>query len=316
MKNESNKLFHYAKKNAKIIRLIYKIKGENKISIFHPYFIKNNKNNFIMIINNKVHPLSDKYQLNNSNQKINDSQYLKIKLLILNKSIKDFSFMFYECTSLKEFLLMSEEKHSIEYYFKNINKQIKIINHNNSFNINNQLEQFRNTNNKSNKNKIISEISENNFPDDFEKINNSINSSSKFLFESLPFDTNKIKNYNNDDNSSLIFSEIKNLDNSENKSFYREIFYYLKSNEAKIVTSDLNNMFYGCSSLLSVSGLSEINISNIKNISHIFEKCSSLKNINDISHWNTNKVTDISYMFAGCTTLNSFPDISIGILVK
>ena len=72
MKNESNKLFHYAKKNAKIIRLIYKIKGENKISIFHPYFIKNNKNNFIMIINNKVHPLSDKYQLNNSNQKIND----------------------------------------------------------------------------------------------------------------------------------------------------------------------------------------------------------------------------------------------------
>ena len=61
-----------------------------------------------MIINNKVQPLSDKYQINNRNQKINDSQYLKIKLLILNKSIKDLSFMFYECTSLKEFLLLSE----------------------------------------------------------------------------------------------------------------------------------------------------------------------------------------------------------------
>ena len=44
------------------IKLIYEIKG-NKVNLFHPKFIKENQNKFIMIINNKVLPISNEYKI-------------------------------------------------------------------------------------------------------------------------------------------------------------------------------------------------------------------------------------------------------------
>ena len=42
-------------------------------------------------------------------------------------------------------------------------------------------------------------------------------------------------------------------------------------------------MFCGCESLLSIPGIVNLNIPNIKNMSYLFYQCSSLSNIPDIS---------------------------------
>ena len=43
---------------------------------------------------------------------------------------------------------------------------------------------------------------------------------------------------------------------------------------------------------------------------NIFYECSSLISLPDISKWKTNNVTDMSYMFYRCSRLSSLPDIS------
>ena len=65
------------------IKLIYEIKG-NKVNLFHPKFIKENKNKFIMIINNKVLPISNEYKIEKQNLK-----FLEIKLIALSKEKLD-----------------------------------------------------------------------------------------------------------------------------------------------------------------------------------------------------------------------------------
>ena len=62
-----------------IIKLVYKIREEKNISIFSSYFVETNKNKCLMIINNKLYSLTDKYQIIDENTKT-----LKIKLLLLN----------------------------------------------------------------------------------------------------------------------------------------------------------------------------------------------------------------------------------------
>ena len=73
------------------------------IKIFHQYFVKKHKCKYKIIINNKLYPLPDKYLIDNENMK-----QLKIKLLVVNNKKIDFSYMFYECKSLKEFNLLSK----------------------------------------------------------------------------------------------------------------------------------------------------------------------------------------------------------------
>ena len=93
-----------------IMKLIYEIKDEKIIGIFHPYFVKNNRKNFKMIINNKIYELSSKYQITNQKMK-----KLKVKLLFINNKKKDLSFMFAKCKSLKKFKIISKaEKILIE----------------------------------------------------------------------------------------------------------------------------------------------------------------------------------------------------------
>ena len=45
-------------------------------------------------------------------------------------------------------------------------------------------------------------------------------------------------------------------------------------------------------------------------MNNMFEGCSSLITLPDISKWNTSKVYSISYMFKNCISLSYFPDIS------
>lgn len=66
--------------------------------------------------------------------------------------------------------------------------------------------------------------------------------------------------------------------------------------------TNMSNMFYGCSSLESIS-MNKINTSNVTNMSSMFEGCSSMTNA-DVYGVNT-ATTNISRMFYGCSNLTS-----------
>ena len=73
---------------------------------------------------------------------------------------------------------------------------------------------------------------------------------------------------------------------------------------------NFNNMFYQCTNLISVSGLSKIDTSKIMRMGGMFNHCISLQSIDDISNWNMKNVTILCDMFSECKNLKSLPDIS------
>ena len=103
------------------------------------------------------------------------------------------------------------------------------------------------------------------------------------------------------------------IDNREYK--ITEEFNVKKNNKKKLniklkhidIVTNMSNMFYKCSSLLSLPDISNWNTDNVTNMSNLFEGCSSLSSLPDISNWNTNKVTNMSYMFSGCKKSLNIP---------
>ena len=93
-------------------------------------------------------------------------------------------------------------------------------------------------------------------------------------------------------NSSYIFSNFKNL---------VQINFNNNFNTSNV--TNMNQMFYGCSSLTSLD-LSNFNASNVTNMRYMFNTCSSLTNL-DLSNFNTSKVTDMARMFYYCLSLTS-----------
>ena len=83
----------------------------------------------------------------------------------------------------------------------------------------------------------------------------------------------------------------------------------VKLKEIKNVTN-MESMFSGCSSLLSLTDISKWNTSNVTNMRSMFLGCSSLSSLPDISKWNTFNVKDMGFMFYDCSSLSSLPDIS------
>ncbi len=66
--------------------------------------------------------------------------------------------------------------------------------------------------------------------------------------------------------------------------------------------------FYGCSELMSITGIEYLVTDNVTSMSGMFMGCRVLDNIN-VSHFNTEKVTDMSAMFESCGALRSI-DVS------
>ena len=91
-----------------------------------------------------------------------------------------------------------------------------------------------------------------------------------------------------------------NIENSINK------IIEVKLKEIKNVTN-MESMFYGCSSLLSLPDISKWNTSNVINMENMFKDCSSLLSLSNL---NTINVTSMESMFEGCSSLSSLPDIS------
>ena len=119
-------------KSFSMIKLVYEIKKEKFITIFHQDFVQNNKSFCKMIINNKLCLLTDKYEMADENMKL-----LKVKLLILNDKKINFSNMLHECQALKEFHIISEEEEisKQEHKNENIKNKESFVDLNNQSNI-------------------------------------------------------------------------------------------------------------------------------------------------------------------------------------
>ena len=293
-------------KSFSMIKLVYEIKDEKTITIFHPYFVQNNKNNCKMIVNNKLCLLTDKLEVTDNNNKL-----LKIKLLILNNKKINLSYMFHECKSLKKFHMISEEeapkKEDKDENIKNKDSFVDLIYQSN----NEILSSYNNnlTNIFNEAIKIYNKYNDLNYNNEKEKMNFIINLNDEFLLSS----NSSIKSQNNnnieyssfyDGSFSFKSRKIKRMNINENESKKYIIKKY------NIIATDMRYMFYECSSPLSISGLSKINTSNVIYMNHMFKGCSLLKKINEISIWNIDKVKDINSMFYGCSSLKSLPDIS------
>ena len=111
--------------------------------------------------------------------------------------------------------------------------------------------------------------------------------------------------------SSLSISNIINM-NDNSKSIGNTILNDLQdlSNIDTSQVIDMSWMFYGCNSLISLPNISKWNTSNVTKMDNMFRGCKSLISLPDISKWNTSSVIDMRWMFYECCSLKSLPDLS------
>ena len=113
-------------------------------------------------------------------------------------------------------------------------------------------------------------------------------------------------------NKEFELKEYLEINKNKNKDEKIEIKLVILSN-----LTNMSNMFYYCSNLISVPDISKIDTSFVYYMHSVFSHCSSLSQIdNNISKWNISNVEDISYLFYSCSSLKSLPDISGGIFQK
>ena len=302
------------------ITIKYKIdKNKKKLIIFGNDFVKNNKDKCKILINNNLTDLTNYIDLNLYHI---DNDILEIKLKILD-DIKDFSYMFFGCTSLLSLPDFSELKTD------NVTKMNHLFMKCESLSLLSDISKW-NTSNVIDMSymfydcKSLSELP-NISKWDTSKVNDMryIFCGCKSLLK-LPdiskWNTLKITNL------SYMFSEcfsLKSLPdiskwNTSNFNDINHMFYNCYSLEnlpdiSKWKFSKLENIIYlfsGCKSLKELPNISEWDISNVINLIHIFDSCESLKFIPDLSKWNTSNVIDMSYVFYNCYNLISLPNIS------
>ena len=107
-----------------------------------------------------------------------------------------------------------------------------------------------------------------------------------------------------DNNEKEIFSWLDIDKNDINREFIEITLKRIKN------ITNISHIFNGCSTLDSLTGISEWDTKNVKDISYAFYGCSSIEALPDISNWNTDNVTDIESIFSYCQSLKSLPDIS------
>lgn len=73
---------------------------------------------------------------------------------------------------------------------------------------------------------------------------------------------------------------------------------------------DISYLFHGCEKLELVPGLSKWNTSKIITMKSMFFQCISLKIIKGLEKWDTSSVTDMSLMFYNCSSLTTLSEIS------
>ena len=372
IKEEEEKPLQNKNEEYKILK--YKINfGEGDLKIFGKKFIKNNRNNCQIILNDEIKINLCEYLFYEGS----DKTLLEIKLGIIN-NITDMSYMFSECSSLpfiSNFDISKVEDisdlfsgcSSIEFipdiskwetseikYMNNLFSNClslkslpdisnwdtsKVIGMNNMFfnckslkslpdiskwNIS-ELKELKNMFSGCSSLESLPDISKWNTLN-IKKMTNLFSGCSSL--KKLPsFSDEIILKYKIDKNSKIkLFGKQFTLNNKDNC----QIIYNLKEFELQesleldnnikdfleIKLRGINNitntrfMFSDCSSLLSISNISNWNTSIITNMSYMFSDCTLLKSLPDISKFDTSNVTDMSFIFSGCKSLLSLPDIS------
>ena len=260
-----------------VITLKYKIKNNEKIRIFGDFFVKNNKNNYQLIVNEKKCELSSFLKIEDIGKKEGDIIEIKLKQI---KTAIDISFMFSECKTLINIEDISNWKTD------------NILNFEGMFIGCSSLEPFPDISkwNTSNVTSMSNMFSLCKCIPDISKWNTSnvTDMSNMFSFckyKSMP----NISEWNTSN-----VTDMSNMFN--NCSTIPDISKWNTSN-----VTDMSYMFFSCP---NIPDISKWNISNVTNMNSMFNNCSSIP---DISKWNTNNVTDMSEMFCLCP---SIPDIS------
>ena len=131
--NENNQIISSAfEKSSLIIKLVYEIKKEKSIKLLGDDFFEQNKRKIKIIFNNKLCNLKN----NDMNIFYDNIKALKIKILILNTYKSNFSQMFYNCSSLKNFSMITKGEPKLKNKLIKEHKDIQI----DSLNINNSEE--------------------------------------------------------------------------------------------------------------------------------------------------------------------------------
>ena len=78
----------------------------------------------------------------------------------------------------------------------------------------------------------------------------------------------------------------------------------------KTININMSYLFAGSSLLSIIEGKNKWENVNINNMSYMFSRCSSLSSIDGITNWETKYVANMSYMFQGCSSLSSLDMIS------
>ena len=301
------------------INIIYKINKEQpKIKLFGEEFVKKNKDNCFIFINNKKYELIEFLNLKN----YGDKDKLKI-ILTETSTITNMSHMFENCKDLISLPDISDWDTSNVTDINNIFSNCEL------------LSDFGGISKWNTK--MIIDISysffnlkiKSKFPDISNwDLSNLKDASHLFdtceLLECLP-DISKW-NVSNVNNLSGIFANCNslkelpdiskwNIINTNNISY---MFYNCQKIEkipdiSSWNTQNVTNasyMFFGCFSLKQLPDISKWNALNFTNISFIFSDCTSLLNIPNISNWNTINVKNMNYLFSNCFSLDIIPDIT------
>jgi len=317
------------------IDIIYKYdKNMNKIKLFGKIFVENNKDNCLLVINNKIVPLIEYYEIQeNKNQNITvklmekneiiDMRYMFhecISLLsIVNFSkwktnnINNTSYMFYGCSSLIDLsdisIIITDKVIDISYMFFGC-ISLKYLPDINKWNLKNVI----------NKENILGNINEKTREKYYNKLRKFMNNEMELIYHS---NNNNIDGYinlfgkafvkNNENNCILIINN--KLYDIKDKYYYNILDNYIhryiiivKLIEKYIIT-DMSYMFYGCKNLISVKNISYWDTINVTNMKSMFHLCKNLKSLGNLSELRVDNVTDFSYMFYGCNSLTIIEDI-------
>lgn len=104
-----------------------------------------------------------------------------------------------------------------------------------------------------------------------------------------------------DNNIRLDQSSIGPLFNTQS-SFIGSVKHIVFHNKLNLI-GPANSLFDGCGNLIDITGLDNLNTSQVTNMKQMFYGCSKLSSL-DLSNFDTSKVTDMYNMFNGCSNLS------------
>jgi len=317
------------------VEIFYKYdKNVNKIKFFGEIFVENNKQNCILIINDKILELCEYYEIEENKNK-------NIKIILIEKNeIVDMSYMFHKCISLLSIVNLSKWKainvNNTSYMFYGCSSLIDLSEF--SSLITDKVKDISymffgciclkylpdinnwNLKNVKNKENILANINEKAREKYYYKLRKFMNNEMELIYQS---------NENNNDDYINLFGKsfVKNNKNNclliiKNKLYNFSDKYYYNIQDSKLDDFlivklieknnivDMSYMFYGCQNLISITNIANWDTINATNMKSMFYLCKNLQSLGNLSKLRVDNVTDFSYMFYGCNTLKNLEDIS------